>query len=617
MMRMIVVTSGWLSLIVCLAWADGEPPSKTDASIEKGGQKELRVVPDSAVSGHSEQLKKFDGSIVSGDIVEFHENSVVVKLEGADDPGRMEVPYNDLELIKFRAPEDQPKIRKVLFDTRRDPDRKAEKTATVKLRAGKQRFGLAYLHKSGPAICKLEYSGPGINRSKLNPNSLLRAGQQAQYSVRDPEIDAEGFMRPEVFTPEEKGVFVRVHEFGADSRIDDYADFKSVRTARYAAANSVDLGAFKHANSKYAAYLHGFLLIPTDGEYTFYLNASQDTVFWFGNDLPSIHPGSPNLMGTDFTVIGADGGTWWGALFGWGPDSLKITAQHAGVTQEIETPVSHLQEVWTTPVVLKEAKVDRAGEPKDKDSIYVKTADGKSIQRVTGRVLGQEGDSLQVDYEGQKRGLKMARVVGVVFQGQRTKAAPSPGTLVLSGGHRLPGTIQSGSRGKPIVFKTGWGQVIEWPYDRCVFYEVRNGRNVWLTDLQPTSQESVPYFDNNPGWSADKSLRGGELKIADKSYPRGLCTHSHTTLTYDITGYSKFESDLGVQHEDGRLGRAAVRILVDGQVVFENTDLKLESGRVAVSVDVQGRKTMTLDVDFGETFDVGDDITWGGARLVR
>lgn len=587
MMRIWTMTGSWLCLLACVLHAD------------------------------SERFKKFDGSAVSGDIIEFLPASVVVRPEGAGQDGRLELPYSDLELIKFRHGEGPSKTRKVLFDTRGDMDRKAEKSATIKLRAGKQRFGLAYLHKSGPTTCKLEYSGPGINRSKLNPNSLFRAGTEAQYTVRDPEIDAEGFMRPEVFTPEQKGVFARVHEFTGESLIDDYADFKGIRTARYAAANTVDMGAFKHSNNHFAAFISGFLHVPTDGEYTFYLNSSQDTVFWFGNDLPPIHPGSPNLLGTDYSIVGADGGTWWGTISKWDQDTLNIAIQLAGQTHNVETPITHVHEVWTTPVILKETKLDRNGESRDSDTIYVKSTDGKTTQRVSGRVLGQEGDSLQVEYDGQKRGVKMERVLGVVFQGRRSQDALAQGVLTLAGGHRLPSTIVAGSRGQPITIKTSWGQTIEWPYDRCVYYEVRNGRNVWLTELQPTAQETVPYFDTNPGWSADKSLRGNGLKIADKSYDRGLCMHSRTVLSYDVTGFSKFESDLGVQYEDGRLGRAIVRILVDGKPVFENPDLKLDSGRVPVSVDIKDKKSLTLEVDFGETFDVGDDITWGGARLVK
>lgn len=562
-------------------------------------------------------LKKFDGSAVVGNLLEVREGSVVLKPEGSGDDGRLEVPFSDLESIRFRHTDDRAQLRKVLFDTRGDTDRKAEKTATIKLRAGKQRFGLTFLHKTGPSLCKLEYSGPGVNRTKLSPTSLFRAGLQATYTQRDKGFDAEGFLLPEVFTPEEKGVFARVHEFSAEAVVEDYSDFKGIRVARYAAANSVDLGAFKHSNNHFAVVLHGFLTVPTDGEYNFYLNASQDVLVWFGNDPPAVHPGSPTLQGSDFTVIAADSGTWWGPLTAWGPDSLTITTSIAGTSHPIEAAVTHLQEIWSTPVILKETKVDRAGEPTDKDSVYVKSADGKTVQRVAGKVLGKEGDSLQVEYEGEKRGLKMERIVGVVFQGRRTKDPPAPGVLVVSGGHRLPGTMVSGKRGTPLGFKAAWGQAIEWPYDRIVRFEVRNGRNVWLTDLQPTAQESIPYFDRNLGWSADKSLRGGELKITDKSYPRGLCTNSRTVLAYNIEGYKRFESDLGVQHEDGRLGRAAVKVLVDGQVAFENADVKLESGPLPVSVDLAGKKSLTLEVDFGENFDVGDHITWGGAKLIK
>ncbi len=570
------------------------------------------------VHADGDRLKKFDGSVIVGNLAEFREKSVVIMPEGAAADAVVEVSYRDLNAIKFRHWDGDPKTTRFLIDTRGKGKEAPEQTATIKLRVGKHRIALAYWHKSGPSTLKLEYSGPGLSRTKLSPNQLFHPGPNVQTSKPFEGFDEEGFMKSEEFAPAEKGIFARVHEFSNEVDIEDYADFKGVRVARYAVANTIDLGAFKHTNTHYAVIIHGFVQVPTDGEYTFYLKTSNDTVMWMGLDPGPMHPGSPTLLPEHYSVVGADGGAWWGHLKGWTRDTLEMQIGIGGVDFQIDAAIPYVHEIWTTPAVLKTVKVDRTGEPTDVDSIYAKALEGNTIQRINGTVLGQDGDSLQVEYEGETRKLKMDRIVGVVFQGRRTKELPAQGVLGVSGGIRLPGQLMKGARGQPIIFKAAWGQTMEWPYDRVVRYDVRNGRNTWLTDLAPASTESTPYFDRSLGWSADKSLTGGELKIADKGYPKGLCLHSKTVLNYDLDGkYHQFVSDLGLQHEDGRLGRAVVRVLTDGQVAFENVDLTLQTGKQEVSVDLSGKKTLTLEVDFGENFDVCDHVTFGGAKLVR
>jgi NPCBM/NEW2 domain len=145
---------------------------------------------------------------------------------------------------------------------------------------------------------------------------------------------------------------------------------------------------------------------------------------------------------------------------------------------------------------------------------------------------------------------------------------------------------------------------------------VRNGRNASLADLQPSSEELTPYFDRLMKWTVDKSLDGRPLKIGSKTYTRGLGMHSRTVLTYDLDGrFSRFESDVGLQDEVGQSGNVICRVLTDGEVAFEKADLTTASGIQTLSIDVTAKKTLTLEVDFGENFDVGDHVSWGDPQL--
>ncbi len=561
-------------------------------------------------------LRQHDGSEQSGSLVEVKGNAVVFIPDGAAAGQNTTVSFRDLNAIHFRGSEWDPKQAKVVVDTRKQPPG-TETSGTIKLRAGTHKLGLAYWQGDGPSSLSVEYEGPGIKRAKLPSKALFREGANGKSITHDEGIDPEGFFIIDEYAPLEPGLLVRVHEWEAGTEVPDYGDLKGVRVARYTNSRTLDLGSFKHAKSHFGVIFSGFVQVPTDGEYTLFMKSSGRAVLWIGRDPNQIHPGSPNLLADDYMVTAEDGGTWWGKLGDWTPDKLVINVPLAGMTHPVEAPVEMLHELWTTPVVLKELKVDRAQEPASQDSVYVKGPDGKMIQRVSGKVLGREGDSLQIEHDGEKRGLKMDRVVGVVFHSRRAPPPPpSPGLLTVSGGHQFPGQLVQAKRHDKVVFQTLWGQEMTWPYDRVVRLEVRNGRSQWLADLKPSSEELIPFFDRTLTWTSNKALSGAPLRIGEKTYSSGICVHSKTVLTYDLNGeYNQFQSDLGLQHDSGSLGNVDVRVLLDGKEIYLKSGLDEAAGKQAVSVDLTGGQSLTLEVDFGEDHDVGDHVTWGDAKL--
>ena len=566
-------------------------------------------------STSADLLRQHDGSEQAGSLVEVKDKGVVFSATGAAAGQNTTVPFRDLNAIHFRGSEWDPQQAKVVVDTRKPPAN-TESSGTIKLRAGMHHLGLAYWQAEGPSNLTVEYAGPGIKRAKLPPNALFREGANGKSVPHGEGIDPEGFFVKDEYSPLESGLAVRVHEWTPGTEVLDLGDLKGVRVARYTNSRTLDLGAFKHAKSNFGVVLSGFVQVPTDGEYTFFMKSSGRAVLWIGRDPNQIHPGSPNLLADDYTVTSVDGGAWWGKLGEWTPDKLVINVPLAGQTHPVEAPVEMLHEIWTTPVVLQELKVDRAQEPASLDSVYVKGPDGKTIQRVSGKSFGREGDSLQFEHEGEKRSLKMDRVVGVVFHSRRAAPLSSPGLLTVSGGHQFPGELVQAKRHDKVVFQTLWGQEMTWPYDRVVRLDVRNGRSQWLADLQPSSEELIPFFDRTLTWTSNKALGGAPLQIEEKVYSSGICVHSKTVLTYDLHGeYNQFQSDLGLQHDTGSLGNVDVWVLLDGKEIYQKTGLNQAAGKQAVSVDLTGGQTLTLEVDFGEDQDVGDHVTWGDAKL--
>ena len=147
---------------------------------------------------------------------------------------------------------------------------------------------------------------------------------------------------------------------------------------------------------------------------------------------------------------------------------------------------------------------------------------------------------------------------------------------------------------------------------------MRNGRLVFLSDLEPAAVEQVPFFDRVVPYRVDQSLSGGPLQLRDGPHERGVSVHARTVLHYDLGGkYQKFRGVVGFEHPAGSIGRAAVRVLGDDRPLFDKPDLSGADAPEKLDLDVSGVRRLSLVVDFGENQDVGDRIIWADAHVIR
>src|SRR5436305_8420325 len=96
--------------------------------------------------------------------------------------------------------------------------------------------------------------------------------------------------------------------------------------------------------------------------------------------------------------------------------------------------------------------------------------------------------------------------------------------------------------------------------------------------------------------------------------------HSASRVTYAVpAGCRRFAALVGLDDHTGRRGSVRVRVLVDGKEreLGLKGELTHRNGPLAVRVDVEGAKELTLAVDFGAGGDIGDHVNWVDARLVK
>lgn len=578
-------------------------------------------------------IRKFDGQEVTGQIVDANDNQIVILTGAGPEELSTPVPYRDLNSIHFRGKEWDPKFSRLLVENR--GEKYIENSGAIKLRAGLHPIGIVFWSTKRSGSLRVELAGPGMERSKL-PSQLLFHVPGAAPTEQSAGFDAEGYLTPVTYAPPpQPGLFTRVVEWASGDEPHSYSDLKGTMSKDSLATTVIGTKAFKHADSNYGVYYSGLVKIPKDGEYTFSVSSEGKSLLWIGREPESIQPFNVNIKADSVHVMGVNGGRWYGKLVQLSANNLVTEVPLGGALTTIDAPLDMIQEAWRGSVILKEVRgIDRTGESTTLDSVYVlketkpaTPAEGNkpsapppstTIQRVNGKVLGINGDSLQMDYMGETRGIKMERVIGVVFKGRTPSQPQAQGVLTLSGGISLPGQLTRIEPGSKVHFKSSWGQEFSWPDSNVVRMAVRNGRTTPLTDKQPVSVEETPYFDRHFPWTTDKSLTGPPLMIGEKRYTRGVCLHSRTVLTYALNGeYSKFQCDVGLQGESGKNGNAAVRVLADGVPAYENATLTAASGVQPVSIDVVGKKTLTLEVDYGENFDVCDHVTFGDPRLLR
>lgn len=116
----------------------------------------------------------------------------------------------------------------------------------------------------------------------------------------------------------------------------------------------------------------------------------------------------------------------------------------------------------------------------------------------------------------------------------------------------------------------------------------------------------------------DRSVENGPLRIGEKVYLRGLGTHAHSKVLYEIPeGFTFFQAEVGVDRETNGLGSIRASVFLDGQRVFQTPVLTGDSPATIVRVPLGGARQVMLQVDDAGDGNRFDHADWADARFVR
>ncbi len=262
---------------------------------------------------------------------------------------------------------------------------------------------------------------------------------------------------------------------------------------------------------------------------------------------------------------------------------------------------------------MREEMLDHEGE----NDIFIAT----SGDRLSGILAGFEDDQVVLQTDVGETKLGMARLFGVAL-GAR-EAAERPDSL-LAVAHCTDGSVVTGQlleSDAGVRLALVAGPEVTVPTRRMVEMLFKQGKLVYLSDLEPVEQETRPYFSGDHTWpyQSDLSYDRTPIRLDGETYRKGLGMFSGMTLTYRLDGeFSRFASLVGIDDADvNHLGNVDVRVLADGEERFKKTGLTRKTGPVRVDIPAEGVERLTLVVEFGENMHFGDLTSWADARLVR
>ena len=290
-------------------------------------------------------------------------------------------------------------------------------------------------------------------------------------------------------------------------------------------------------------------------------------------------------------------------------------------TQLVEFPWRHVRAVVfsTQGKHLDEGFAARLDQPAaDKDTLYALGEEGV-LRRLSLEVLRFEVDHIAVRFAGAERTMPLSRVYGIVFAesaGASPDRQPNPRVTAITGDGEVNGKLV-GLDADNCQVRLDEGVIVTVPRARISEIRVSSDKLVYLTDLKP-KVEQTPAFDRVWPWLLNHGPQGDTIKMRGKPYRSGVVLLPRTRLTYSLDGGFDFmEAVIGMEDGAGERAHAVFRVLGDDKVLFDSGPVTPKTEPQAIRISVAGVNGLTLEADFGKSFDLGDLCVFALPRVLK
>ncbi|MGB0768070.1 MAG: NPCBM/NEW2 domain-containing protein [Phycisphaeraceae bacterium] len=495
---------------------------------------------------------------------------------------------------------------------------------TIKLRAGLHRITLPYWQTGNSYALKLTVIGPDADRPTEVDQDFLRCYRNSNTETpQAPGIDANGFRLPELTLEQANDrrlmlarARYRLYVGKPEQPVNSVAVLNELAIKRSGSTSAIAPNLVGTSEAYAGIVFDAFFIADRDGEYEFKLDSDDGSQLYFG-EVSDFRPG--NLGNTPINKPWRIQLRHDGLALG---ELKTITDQtllfHIPLVSDAPLSLSQVLSAWDTSVP-KDA-IDRANEASNEDTVYLRDKnDPAAIRSVSGKIVRLDEASLVFLFRGKERTIGRDRVVGMVFRHADRSKPTNPGLhqlVYLDGGQVLPCRVKA--IGDYATIELLAGATLTPPRKTMLTMRSVNGRRVDLTAVEPSATESVPYFGLALPHRVNRAFNGEPIALFDdKTYGRGLAVHSKSRLHYKLDRpCERFEATFGLLKPNGRLGDVTARIIGDGSVLWEQTEITADTEPIAIDVPLVGIQRLILEVDFGGGQDVGDRAAWCDPRLI-
>lgn len=254
-------------------------------------------------------------------------------------------------------------------------------------------------------------------------------------------------------------------------------------------------------------------------------------------------------------------------------------------------------------------------EPRPSEVLWL--ANGDSL---TGGLLGL--DERRVKFQASNGAIELDRggIVALGFD-PALVVYPRPRAdfleLTMADGSRL-GVSEARIEQGHVVATTRFKGTIRLALGELIQVQARTAAIDFLAERKPAAEQYVAYVGPTRPFRRDLNVDGHPLRLAGRSFDRGLGTQSRTLLAYRLSPVdARFQALVGLDDGAGPLGSVIFRVLVDGKERFASPPMSVRDTPKSIDVDLAGAKVLILVTEFGERGEVRDLADWVEARIVR
>jgi hypothetical protein len=238
---------------------------------------------------------------------------------------------------------------------------------------------------------------------------------------------------------------------------------------------------------------------------------------------------------------------------------------------------------------------------------------------VRGIIAAMSGQAATVQTAAGNTDIPLESVGSVSFAATPGGGPPRHGFRVrLDDGSSLVGAevrIESDS----LILALGKDAPRKIPLAHVAAIEQVNGPVSWLSARAPSEAVSYPFVGpprQIPAYMDRAFEAPGPIEFKGAQFPHGISVHAYSRLVWPLDpSYSAFRTRYAIEG-DSTLADVTVRIKLDDKVVYEQQHVRAGVLSTPIVQDLNGAKTLTLEVDGGSAYAL-DALDWIEPALLK